>query len=133
MINNEDVSRPRKLARRNGAPQPIAAKRSAHWSRQPGNWFNVKGEFLCQSAWNLDSAADAAGCKSEIDQATELLWDEIANDADAVFAVGRSCNGGTADLAPLNGQVGCLRAACPTPTHLHPSMRGRQSAIFCSV
>src|ERR1700731_660011 len=43
MINNEDVSRPRKLARRNGAPQPIAAKRSAHWSRQPGNWFNVKG------------------------------------------------------------------------------------------
>src|SRR5438067_2477445 len=43
MINNEDVSRPCKLARRNGAPQPIRAKRSARWSRQLGNWFNVKG------------------------------------------------------------------------------------------
>src|SRR6516225_5248732 len=61
--------------------------------------------------WNLHSAADAAGCKRQLNRAIELLWDEIANDAHAIFAAGRSCNGGTADLAPLHGQIRGLSLA----------------------
>jgi hypothetical protein len=39
---------------------------------------------------NLDVAANAAGCECKVDGTAELLRDEIANDPDAVSALGRS-------------------------------------------
>jgi len=77
----------------------------------------------------LDVAVDAAGCERNVHKTTELLRDEIANDADAVSAVGRRCNGGTADLAPCDRQVRRIPAESAIPVHLHPSVRCRQGAV----
>src|SRR5262249_25308893 len=82
---------------------------------------------------DLDVAADTAGCECKVHKTTELLWDEIANDADAVSAVGRGCNGGTPDLAPCERQVCRVLTESAIPVHLHPSMRCRQGAVFRSV
>jgi hypothetical protein len=43
----------------------------------------------------LESSCQSGAVK--VDQTAELLRDEIANDPDAVSALGRSCNGGAAD------------------------------------
>src|SRR5262249_58650330 len=79
---------------------------------------------------DLDVAADAAGCECKVDRTAELLRDEIANDADAVSAVGRSCNGGAPDLAPCDRQVRRILARAVVPVHLYPSLRCRQCAVF---
>src|SRR5262249_34799321 len=77
---------------------------------------------------DLDVAADAAGCECKGDRTAELLRDEIANDADAVSAVGRSCNGGAANLAPCDRQVRRLLTRSAGPVHLNPSLPCRPCA-----
>jgi hypothetical protein len=58
--------------------------------------------YRAGSEGNLDFAANAAGCECKLDRTAELLRHEVANDADAVSAGGRRCNGGAADLAPCD-------------------------------
>src|SRR5262249_1851280 len=82
---------------------------------------------------NLDVAANTAGCKCKVDRTAELSRDEIANDAHAVSAIGRSCNGRTADLAPCDGQVCRILPGPAVPVRLHPPMRCRQGAVFRSI
>src|SRR5262245_39777945 len=82
---------------------------------------------------NLDVAANTAGCKCKVDRTAELSRDEIANDAHAVSAIGRSCNRRTADLAPCDQQVCRILLGSAVPVHLHPPMRCRQGAVFRSI
>src|SRR5712691_7579617 len=82
---------------------------------------------------NLKSAANAAGCECEVDRTTELVRNKITNEADTVFAFGRSCNCGAADLSPYDRQVRRILAGSAVPVHLHPPTGSRQRAVFRSV
>src|SRR5262249_56333250 len=81
--------------------------------RQCVTWAQARVSVARGLEGDLDVAADAAGCECEVDRTAEFLRDEIANDADAVSAVGRSCNGGAADLAPRDRQG--ARTLTPSP------------------
>src|SRR5258708_20386385 len=68
-----------------------------------------------------------------MDRPAELSGDEIANNADAVSTVWRSCNGRAADFAPPHHQARRIPVGTAVPFHLDPPMWGRQCAVFRSV
>src|SRR6516225_10010194 len=94
-----------------GIERPLGS----HSRNAPGQWrlsqpcsIDLRADDSSRGALNhgnLDFAANTAGLECKVDRPAELLRDEIANDPDAVSAVGRSCHGGAADFPPCDRQV----------------------------
>src|SRR5215471_10516254 len=81
--------------------------------------------------WNLDVAPQSLWCKHEIDDATKLVGDEIANKVGAVARLIWSICGWPAGLSPRNDRA-CpsIRTISRNPIHRHLAIRGRKRTVL---